>query len=144
MKIKYRIQNHLSKHPKTYALIVGVGIVLFWRGVWHSVDHLHDIFTQSTAYYLSPGLPMSPWWDGPVSFIVGCVVLYFTGAFTSSFIGNELILSGLRGEKKLNEKTESDLKNEVFAIADIKDELVVISKKLEILQKQAHENHNKI
>lgn len=87
---------------------------------------------------------MAPWWDGPISFIVGCIVLYFTGSFTSSFIGNELILSGLRGEKRLSERTEADLKDEVYAIADIKDELIIISKKLEILQAHAHENHKKL
>lgn len=144
MKFKHRIQSHLSKHPKTYALIVGIGIVLFWRGVWHTVDHLHDIYSNTAMYYSALGLPMAPWWDGPLSFIVGCTILYFTGAFTSSFIGNELILSGLRGEKRLSERTEADLKDEVYAIGDIKDELVIISKKLEVLQGHAHENHKKL
>jgi hypothetical protein len=66
-------------------------------------------------------------------------MLYFTGAFTSSFIGNELILSGLRGEKRLNERTEADIKDEISAISDIKDELGAISDKLELLKK--HANH---
>lgn len=144
MKIKHRIQNHLSHHPKTYALIVGIGIVLFWRGVWHSADHLHTFISHLSADISSPGFIDAPWWDGPLSFIVGCVLLYFTGAFTSSFIGNELILSGLRGEKKLSEKTELDLKDEVNAIADVKDELLIISKKLELLQNKANENHKKV
>lgn len=144
MKIKHKIQNHLSHHPKTYALIVGVGIVLFWRGVWHSADHLHTFLSHVSANSSSPSFIDAPWWDGPLSFIVGCIVLYFTGAFTSSFIGNELILSGLRGEKKLSQRTEADLQNEVMAIGDIKDELVIISKKLEVLHNQAHSNHKKI
>jgi len=124
-------------------MIVGIGIVLFWRGVWHSTDHfpflLETIYSQSSTTLVN-----GVWWDGPFSFIVGCIILSFTGAFTSSFIGNELILSGLRGEKKLNQRTEIDLKNEVFAIADIKDELVMISNKLEILQKQIHKNHKNL
>ena len=89
----------------------------------------------------STSLFATPWWDGPLSFLVGSMILYFTGAFTASFIGNELILSGLRGERKLSERTEANLKNEVTAIADIKEELVIISKKLELLEKQAHINH---
>jgi hypothetical protein len=144
MKIKHRIQNHLSHRPKTYALIVGIGIVLFWRGVWHSADHLHTFISHLSATTSSASFIDAPWWDGPLSFIVGCILLYFTGAFTSSFIGNELILSGLRGEKRLNEKTELDLKDEVNAIADVKDELLIISKKLELLQNKAHENHKKV
>lgn len=139
-KTERKIQNLLSHYPKFYALIVGAGIVLFWRGVWHSADHIHTLITHlSTGSSLS--LMATPWWDGPLSFLVGCIILNFTGAFTSSFIGAELILSGLRGEKKLNERTELELKSEVTAIADIRDELVIISKKLEILETKAHKNH---
>lgn len=142
-KTKHKIQEKLSHHPKTYALIVGIGIVLFWRGVWHSADYLHEMIS-SLSLSSSLSLPSGLWWDGPLSFLVGFIILYFTRAFTSSFIGNELILSGLRGEKKLSERTEEDLKNEVTAIADIKDELILISKKLEILHTKAHQNHNSI
>lgn len=139
-KIQRKIQNYLSHRPSFYALIVGIGIVLFWRGVWHSADEIHstvDYFSSTTSMdFIS-----SPWWDGPLSFIVGTAILYVTGAFTSSFIGNELILSGLRGEKKLSERTEAELKSEENTISDIKDELVLISKKLEILEKKASNNH---
>ncbi len=138
MKLKHKIQNHLSRHPKTYALIVGIGIVLFWRGIWHSADHLHTFISHISASASSPSFIDAPWWDGPLSFISGSLILYFTGSFTSSFIGNELILSGLRGEKRLNERTESEVKTEIINIAEIKDELIIISKKLEILQKQSH------
>ncbi len=138
MKIKHRIQNKLSHNPKIYALIVGVGVVLFWRGVWHSADHLHTFISHLSATTSSPSFIDAPWWDGPLSFVVGCVVLYFTGAFTSSFIGNELILSGLRGEKKLNQRTETTIETERVEISDIKDELEIISRKLAILQKQTH------
>lgn len=125
-----RIRSFLSHYPKLYALIAGIGIVLFWRGVWHSVDAFHSVI-DGTAIL---------WWDGPVSFVVGCVVLYFTGAFVSSFIGNELILSGLRGEKKLNQKTETEVKTEGITIAEIEEELGVITKKLEQLEMQTAEN----
>lgn len=142
-KTQHKIQNYLSHYPKWYALIVGVGIVLFWRGVWHSADQIHTLITSFSSES-SMSLSSSPWWDGPLSFLVGCFLLFFTRAFTSSFIGSELILSGLRGEKKLSERTESDLKDEVMAIGDIKDELAIISQKLEILEKRAHNNHHSI
>ncbi len=138
MNLKHRIRSRLSHHPGIYALIVGIGIVLFWRGVWHSADHMHTLISHLSATGSSPSFIDAPWWDGPLSFVVGCIVLYFTGAFTSSFIGNELILSGLRGEKKLNQKTETEVQTEIIEIADIKDELEIISRKLELLQKQSH------
>ncbi len=139
-KLEEKITNFLSHRPKLYALIVGVGVVLFWRGVWHSADQLHSYFSYQ-ADPLTIDAFASPWWDGPLSLLIGCVLLYFTGAFISSFIGNELILSGLRGEKRLTEKTEGEVKNEVRAISDIKDELKNITQTLEQLEKKVLEHH---
>lgn len=141
-KLERKVTTILSHYPRAYALLVGIGIVLFWRGVWHTADYLHTYVGYFSGSSID--LSSSPWWDGPLSFFVGAAVLYITGAFTSSFIGNELILSGLRGEKKLSERTEEDLKNEVTAISDIKDELGIITKKLEIFEKHAHDNHHKL
>lgn len=142
-KIAQKLQHKLSHRPKLYALIVGIGLVVFWRGVWHSADQLHTVFNYFYSES-STSLMLAPWWDGPLSFVVGALILYFTGAFTSSFIGNELILSGLRGEKKLNERTEAELKDEVNAIGDIKDELLVISHKLELLKNKVDNNHKNL
>ena len=100
-KFEQKILIFLSHRPKLYALIVGVGIVLFWRGVWHTTDLIHT-YINFYQNHFSLDSSLSPWWDGPLSFVVGLVILYLAGAFTSSFIGNELILSGLRGEKRLN------------------------------------------
>ncbi len=141
-KIEQKTQIYLSHYPKLYALIVGIGIVLFWRGVWHSADEIH-----TTINYFSSGsstsFMLTPWWDGPLSFIIGAFILYITSAFTSSFIGNELILSGLRGEKKLNERTNAEIQDEVYVITHIKEELTSISRKLDFLEKQAHVDHKK-
>src|SRR5688500_12735267 len=115
-----RIHIFLSHRSYLYALIVGIGIVLFWRGVWHTVDLAHVFISQ---YQTTSTIDLSgyPWWDGPLSFIVGVLILYLSRAFVSSFIGNELILSGLRTEKRLTKQTDTDLKTEVSAIADIKE-----------------------
>jgi len=136
-KLAERIKIYLSHHPAFYALVVGIGVVLFWRGVWHSIDLIHmyfDVFQNN----LTIDAISSPWWDGPLSFLVGIIMLYFTGAFTSSFIGNELILSGLRKEKKLSEKTESEVRTEEQVIVDIKQELEVIADKIGELEKEVH------
>jgi hypothetical protein len=139
MKIN-KLTAFLSHRPKLYALVVGIGVVLFWRGVWHTADQVHE--------YLSYGLVSSsldayssPWWDGPFSFVVGAIILYYSGAFISSFIGNELILSGLRGEKKLNQKTEEEVRGEVESIAGIKNSLREITRNMEQLEKKVLEHH---
>ena len=141
LRLEIRITNFLSHRPKLYALIVGVGVVLFWRGIWHTADQIHGYFNSYPEYSTLDAFT-SPWWDGPLSLLVGSIILYFTGAFISSFIGNELILSGLRGEKKLTEKTEGEVKNEVRAISDIKDELRNVTQTLEQLEKKVLEHHS--
>jgi hypothetical protein len=140
VKVFNRFHIFLSHHSYLYATIVGIGIVLFWRGVWHSADTLHLYINH---YYStgSTSLLDHPWWDGPLSFVVGCLILYSTRAFVSSFIGNELILSGLRKEEKLAKETEGDLKIEVLAIGDIKQEINSITKKLEELEAQVITHH---
>ncbi len=141
MKIN-KLTAYLSHRPKLYALIVGVGVVLFWRGVWHTVDQIHEYWSYQHMEGTIDAF-RSPWWDGPISFMVGSLILYYSGAFISSFIGNELILSGLRGEKRLNEKTEEEVRNEVRAISDIKDSLKEVNRNLEQLEKKVLDHHSK-
>jgi hypothetical protein len=83
------------------------------------------------------------WWDGPLSFVVGCVLLYTTRAFISSFIGNELILSGLRTEKKMTREADTELKTEIGAITDIKQEIDTITKNLGDLEAEIRDHHQK-
>jgi len=127
---------YLSHRPKLYALLVGIGIVLFWRGVWHTTDFIHYNFNVYQNNLTINGSSFSPWWDGPLSLIVGIIILYFTGAFISSFIGNELILLGLRGEKKISQKVEGEVRTEIDSIFDIKNNLNDINEKIKELEEK--------
>jgi hypothetical protein len=84
-------------------------------------------------------LGAGPWWDGPFSLLLGAVLLLITGLFVSNFIGNEIIISGLRGEKKLTEKTEAEVRTETGAIAEIMEEVKKVAKKLEEIEKKLAE-----
>jgi hypothetical protein len=141
-KLVNRIHIFLSHHSYLYALIAGVGIVLFWRGVWHTVDAVHLVLNH---YHMTGSLDLGgqPWWDGPLSFIAGCALLYFTRAFVSSFIGNELILSGLRTEKKLTREADTELKSEMTTVASIKEELSTITEALGDLEAEIKDHHQK-
>jgi len=129
-KLEDKVRGRLSHFPIWYAIFGGIGIVLFWRGVWHTADYLMLLARAHTAMS-STDLAHEIWWDGPLSILVGGAILLVTGLFVSNFIGNEIIISGLRGEKKLSEKTETEVRTEVSAIADIRDEVRKISEKLE-------------
>lgn len=62
--------------------------------------------------------------------------MWFTRAYVNSFIGNELILSGLRTEEKIAKQTEGEVKTELHAITDIKEDLEAISENLEELEEK--------
>jgi hypothetical protein len=106
----------LSHYPIIYALIGGIGIVLFWRGVWHIADEF--------AF-------MTGW----LSIIIGTICLLLTGLFVSVFIGDQVIISGLRGEKKVAEKTESEVEEEEEILSDVRRELRRIHEKLDRINK---------
>ena len=133
-KLEDRVRGNLSRVPIVYAFIAGVGMVLFWRGVWHTADALSLIFSDpSEAYY---SLTSAQLLDGPISILASMLLLLLTGLFVSTFIGNEIIISGLRGEKRIAEKTEGEVRTEVGAIARIERELRTISERLEKIEKK--------
>jgi uncharacterized membrane protein len=110
-KLENKIRGKLSHYPILYALVGGIGVVLFWRGVWHTAD---DTGVGSIA-----------------SAIIGFLILVITGVFVSSFIGSRLIISGLVGERKLSEKEESELETEETQLRNLQNTLSKLEKKLD-------------
>lgn len=115
-KLEDKIRMKLSHSPILYAFIGGVGIVLFWRGIWHIAD---DINLSSI-----------------ISLIAGAIIMLITGVFVSEFIGNKLIISGLVGEKKLAEKEESEIKTEEQQLKNLQNTLERLEKKLEHIDQE--------
>jgi len=96
-----KIRGHLSHYPIVYAFIGGVGVILFWRGVWHTAD----LFAVMT---------------GPVSTVIGVLLLLLVGLFVSFFIGDSIIITGIKREKKLAEKTELELVTEKEELDEVR------------------------
>lgn len=116
-------RHWLSHRPHLYGFVAGTGLVIFWRGIWHSMDFVVVLVSHWQNGFVEMNLSQMLWWDGPLSILIGTVILLLSGVFVSSFIGNEVILSGLRGEKKLTERTENEVRTEVGAIARIEESL---------------------
>ena len=110
-KLERRVRGKLSHYPIFYAFVGGIGVVLFWRGVWHTADDLNL--------------------GSLISIIIGVVILILTGVFVSSFIGNQLIISGLVGEKKIAEKEEGELQTEEMQLKNLQGTLNRLEKKLD-------------
>lgn len=115
-RLEDRIRGKLSHYPILYAFIGGTGVVLFWRGVWHIADEIN----------IASG----------VSLILGTSILLFTGIFVTEFIGNRLIISGLVGEKKLEEKEVSEIETEETQIRNLQNTLARLEKKLDHIDEE--------
>jgi len=112
-KIEDKVRGRLSHYPIIYAIVGGIGIVLFWRGVWH----IADTFDVS----------------GPTSLILGVAMLLVTGLFVSFFIGESIIITGIKREKKVVEKTENEIEEETASLLEMKKDVKKIEHDMEEL-----------
>lgn len=115
-KLEDKIRAALSRHPIVYALIGATAIVLFWRGVWQLADE---------------------WRFSPVaSLIASIIVMFLTGTFVSFFIGESLLISGLKKEKRIDEKTLEEVTKEENRIREMHQHLVETRKDLVEIKKK--------
>lgn len=116
-KLEDKIRIWLSHAPIAYALIGAVGIILLWKGVWEVAE-------------LVPAL------HGFGSVVLGIVILLASGLLVSFFIGDSIILSGFRREKKLADKNEKEI------LQAEKTQTAEILAKLDHLENDIHELTN--
>ncbi len=116
-KLEDKIRAALSRRPVIYAFVGGTAIVLFWRGVWMVADTI-------------------PFLTGPVSMLVSIAMLLAIGLFVSFFIGDTILISGLKKEKRLDEKVASEVKTELDILNDIQKRLNDIEKELKTLKEE--------
>ena len=113
-KLEDFVRINLSHSPIVYALVGAVGIILLWKGVWEIAEQIPGLF-------------------GIGSFVMGVIILLVSGLLVSFFIGDSIIISGFKKEKKLVEKSEMDiLKAEHTQTKEI-------IAKIDHLEKEVHE-----
>lgn len=121
--IEDKARIKLVHHPLVYALIGSIGIVSIWRGIW----------------YISDDWGVSSW----ESLIFGILITVLTGLFVSFFIGDNIIISGLNKEKRIDEKTEEEIHAEKEEIHKERTTLTDIQKDIKEIKEILLENKNK-
>lgn len=96
-KLEDRIRGRLSHHPVVYSLIGGVALIVFWYGV--------DVVLNSIPFFNTI--------QGAILLVAfSLAILLLIGVLVSFFIGDTVIISGIKHEKKEIEKTEEEIKEE--------------------------------
>lgn len=102
-KLEDRIRGKLTHHPLIYAFLGSIGIVSIWRGIWHIQD----------SWNISGG----------ASLFFGFLITILTGLFVSFFIGENIIISGLNKEKRIDEKTKEEIQKERSALEKVQKDI---------------------
>src|SRR3989344_6556544 len=89
LKFEHRARKYFEKRPFSQAFLAGVGVILFWRGVWEIAD----------IFKLNPAL----------SIVIGIIMLVFIGLFIHTFVGNAIIIRNVEKEKEFEKKTEREI-----------------------------------
>lgn len=93
LKIEDDARRFFERMPFMQAFIAGVGVIMFWRGVWEWLDRKG----------VSPEL----------SVVVGALLLGSVGVFIQTFIGNTLIIKSVKEEEKKEQKALQQVEGEV-------------------------------
>lgn len=107
-RLEDKVRARLSHRSIVYAFIGGMGVVLFWRGIWHTADILQAKGGIWGYIFYEPNTVV---WTS--------AMLLLTGLFVSIMIGDRIILSGIKHEKRVDEKTEEEIRQEEEQIKKI-------------------------
>ena len=97
-KTEDKTREGLSHHPFVYAFISGTAVVMFWRAIWESIDMLWKSDIAFFNWFFYP----------PVQIFVSMGILLITGLMVSNFIGDRILISGLKKEKKIEERKSAN------------------------------------
>lgn len=111
LDIENRARNYFEQFPFVQAFIAGVGVIIFWRGIWEWLD-----INQVSPF---------------ASVILGTLILGGVGVFVQTFIGNTIIIREVKQEEKLEKKVESHISTDAVTLEQLSQKIDNLAKKLE-------------
>jgi len=122
LKIESKARAYFEHFPFLHAFLAGVGVILFWRGVWEVADKVGIHYGWSI--------------------LLGVLILFVIGLFVHTFVGNAIIIKNVEREKQLEQKTRTDIEK-VQKEEELEEiTLEILAKKLESIESKI-ENLNK-
>ncbi|OGI83889.1 hypothetical protein A2903_00935 [Candidatus Nomurabacteria bacterium RIFCSPLOWO2_01_FULL_33_17] len=122
LHIEDRARKYFEQFPFTHALLAGIGVILFWRGVWEIAD----------INRLSP----------IASVIIGIILLGGIGLFVHTFVGNAIIIKSIKHEIDIEKENkaevtqvEKDIKRDEITLDHLSNKLDSLIKKIDHIEK---------
>lgn len=122
LKMEDRARKYFEQFPFIHAFLAGVGVILFWRGVWEIAD----------INRISPG----------TSVILGIVLLGGIGLFIHTFIGNAIIIKNVKREIDIEKeqikevaRVEKDILEEEITLKHLHAKLNELTDKIDHIEK---------
>ena len=91
--IEERARVFFEQFPFVQAFVAGIGVIIFWRGVWEFLDRQG----------ISPALSVA----------LGTLLLGSVGVFIQTFIGNTIIIRNVKQEEKMEKKALKEVEGEM-------------------------------
>lgn len=123
LQIEERARTYFERIPFVHAFLGGVGVVLFWRGVWEIADRMRI--------------------DPIASIVIGSLLLGAIGLFLHTFVGNAIIIKNVEKDKRMTKKAEHEIAS---VEKDVKKEGVTLdqlSAKIDRLEQVVREVANR-
>lgn len=115
LSIEDRARAFFERFPFVHAFLAGVGVILFWRGVWELADYfqIHPV----------------------ISVFAGIVLLVAIGLFIQTFVGNAIIIKSVTHsaavDKKILHEIESEVVGEEVTLLTLNKKIDALAKKFE-------------
>lgn len=113
LSIEDKARKYFEQFPFIHAFLAGVGVILFWRGVWEIAD-INSL---------------NPVW----SIVIGVILLGAIGLFVHTFIGNAIIIKSVKKEIDIEKENKMEVKQVEKEIREDEITLNHLSAKLDSL-----------
>jgi len=115
LETEEKARLYFEKTPFIQAFLSGIGVIIFWRGIWEWLD----------INQISP----------LASVVAGSLILLCVGVFVQTFIGNTIIIKNVKQEERFEKSAikhiEGEADTEEVTLSTLSAKIDELSKKID-------------